>query len=178
MCCVQNHCNLAVSSTLPTADSLTSPNNHQEPPHIVAMSLQPPSLASRPKGGAAKTTKAVILVGGPSRGTRFRPLSMELPKVSRSPAWHYPKERVPKPKCTAGRWTFNVSEGGSRDAGRLDTWAYLSAALVAIPTVATLRSCSFRTVWAVDMANPPIAPLPRCRPPNHRALLPRHCKRP
>ncbi|KAK7183665.1 hypothetical protein DPSP01_009549 [Paraphaeosphaeria sporulosa] len=44
------------------------------------MSLQPPSLASRPKGGAAKTTKAVILVGGPSRGTRFRPLSMELPK--------------------------------------------------------------------------------------------------
>ncbi|KAF2003735.1 nucleotide-diphospho-sugar transferase [Amniculicola lignicola CBS 123094] len=44
------------------------------------MSLQPPSLASRPKGGSAPTTKAVILVGGPSRGTRFRPLSMELPK--------------------------------------------------------------------------------------------------
>lgn len=51
------------------------------------MSLQPPSLASRPKGGAAKTTKAVILVGGPSRGTRFRPLSMELPKVSRLAPW-------------------------------------------------------------------------------------------
>ncbi|KAF2193387.1 nucleotide-diphospho-sugar transferase [Zopfia rhizophila CBS 207.26] len=34
----------------------------------------------RPKGGAAPSTKAVILVGGPSRGTRFRPLSMELPK--------------------------------------------------------------------------------------------------
>ncbi|KAF2494812.1 nucleotide-diphospho-sugar transferase [Lophium mytilinum] len=41
-------------------------------------SLQPPSL--RPKGGNAPSTKAVILVGGPSRGTRFRPLSMELPK--------------------------------------------------------------------------------------------------
>ena len=46
------------------------------------MSLQPPSLTSRPKGGSGQTTKAVILVGGPSRGTRFRPLSMELPKVS------------------------------------------------------------------------------------------------
>ncbi|KAF2116212.1 nucleotide-diphospho-sugar transferase [Lophiotrema nucula] len=44
------------------------------------MSLQPPSLAVRSKGGAAHSTKAVILVGGPSRGTRFRPLSMELPK--------------------------------------------------------------------------------------------------
>ncbi|KAF2642817.1 nucleotide-diphospho-sugar transferase [Massarina eburnea CBS 473.64] len=44
------------------------------------MSLQPPSLAVRSKGGSAPSTKAVILVGGPSRGTRFRPLSMELPK--------------------------------------------------------------------------------------------------
>ncbi|KAF2749834.1 nucleotide-diphospho-sugar transferase [Sporormia fimetaria CBS 119925] len=43
-------------------------------------SLQLPSLAVRSKGGAAPSTKAVILVGGPSRGTRFRPLSMELPK--------------------------------------------------------------------------------------------------
>jgi len=26
--------------------------------------------------------KAVIIVGGPSRGTRFRPLSLDVPKVS------------------------------------------------------------------------------------------------
>ncbi|KAF2276706.1 nucleotide-diphospho-sugar transferase [Westerdykella ornata] len=44
------------------------------------MSLQLPSLAVRPRGGVSHSTKAVILVGGPSRGTRFRPLSMELPK--------------------------------------------------------------------------------------------------
>ncbi|KAH9836443.1 putative mannose-1-phosphate guanyltransferase [Teratosphaeria destructans] len=30
--------------------------------------------------GRQQTTKAVILVGGPSRGTRFRPLSLDLPK--------------------------------------------------------------------------------------------------
>ncbi|KAF2203570.1 nucleotide-diphospho-sugar transferase [Delitschia confertaspora ATCC 74209] len=41
------------------------------------MSLNVPM---RSKGGSAPSTKAVILVGGPSRGTRFRPLSMELPK--------------------------------------------------------------------------------------------------
>ncbi|KHN95894.1 GDP-mannose pyrophosphorylase [Metarhizium album ARSEF 1941] len=41
------------------------------------MSLQVPST-HRPKG--LGTTKAVILVGGPSRGTRFRPLSLDLPK--------------------------------------------------------------------------------------------------
>ena len=40
-------------------------------------SLQVPT---RNKGGNAPTTKAVILVGGPSRGTRFRPLSLEQPK--------------------------------------------------------------------------------------------------
>ncbi|KAK4636097.1 putative mannose-1-phosphate guanyltransferase [Fulvia fulva] len=34
----------------------------------------------RGKSGAAPSTKAVILVGGPSRGTRFRPLSLDLPK--------------------------------------------------------------------------------------------------
>ncbi|KAF2152951.1 nucleotide-diphospho-sugar transferase [Myriangium duriaei CBS 260.36] len=39
-------------------------------------SLQVPS---RPKSGN-QTTKAVVLVGGPSRGTRFRPLSLEQPK--------------------------------------------------------------------------------------------------
>ncbi|KAA8626135.1 GCD1 Nucleoside-diphosphate-sugar pyrophosphorylase [Pyrenophora tritici-repentis] len=44
------------------------------------MSLQPPSLAVRSKSPSGGSTKAVILVGGPSRGTRFRPLSMELPK--------------------------------------------------------------------------------------------------
>ncbi|CAG9949395.1 unnamed protein product [Clonostachys rosea f. rosea IK726] len=45
------------------------------------MSLQVPH---RPKEGS---TKAVILVGGPSRGTRFRPLSLDVPKpLSRSPA--------------------------------------------------------------------------------------------
>uniref|UniRef100_A0A8H7TN19 Mannose-1-phosphate guanyltransferase n=1 Tax=Bionectria ochroleuca TaxID=29856 RepID=A0A8H7TN19_BIOOC len=38
------------------------------------MSLQVPH---RPKEGS---TKAVILVGGPSRGTRFRPLSLDVPK--------------------------------------------------------------------------------------------------
>ncbi|KAJ9667411.1 hypothetical protein H2201_002612 [Coniosporium apollinis] len=41
------------------------------------MSLQVPF---RNKGGQAQTTKAVILVGGPSRGTRFRPLSLDVPK--------------------------------------------------------------------------------------------------
>ncbi|ERF69476.1 hypothetical protein EPUS_07291 [Endocarpon pusillum Z07020] len=30
--------------------------------------------------GSAASTKAVILVGGPSRGTRFRPLSLDVPK--------------------------------------------------------------------------------------------------
>jgi mannose-1-phosphate guanylyltransferase len=46
------------------------------------MSLHPPSLAVRSKSPSRSSgsTKAVILVGGPSRGTRFRPLSMELPK--------------------------------------------------------------------------------------------------
>ncbi|PHH84570.1 hypothetical protein CDD83_1722 [Cordyceps sp. RAO-2017] len=41
------------------------------------MSLQLP-LTHRPKDQGA--TKAVILVGGPSRGTRFRPLSLDVPK--------------------------------------------------------------------------------------------------
>ncbi|KAK2590440.1 hypothetical protein QQS21_011887 [Conoideocrella luteorostrata] len=41
------------------------------------MSLQVP-LSHRSKTQGA--TKAVILVGGPSRGTRFRPLSLDLPK--------------------------------------------------------------------------------------------------
>ena len=36
----------------------------------------------RGKAGASQTTKAVILAGGPSRGTRFRPLSLDLPKVN------------------------------------------------------------------------------------------------
>ncbi|KAK5166944.1 uncharacterized protein LTR77_007673 [Saxophila tyrrhenica] len=40
-------------------------------------SLQVPM---RGKSGKSPTTKAVILVGGPSRGTRFRPLSLDLPK--------------------------------------------------------------------------------------------------
>ncbi|KAK3110991.1 hypothetical protein LTR53_014180 [Teratosphaeriaceae sp. CCFEE 6253] len=40
-------------------------------------SLQVPT---RGKSGASLSTKAVILVGGPSRGTRFRPLSLDLPK--------------------------------------------------------------------------------------------------
>ncbi|KAL9082489.1 MAG: hypothetical protein Q9159_006375 [Coniocarpon cinnabarinum] len=33
------------------------------------------------QAGAPRTTKAVILVGGPSRGTRFRPLSLDVPKA-------------------------------------------------------------------------------------------------
>ncbi|KFG82803.1 GDP-mannose pyrophosphorylase [Metarhizium anisopliae] len=41
------------------------------------MSLQIP-LTHRSKDQG--TTKAIILVGGPSRGTRFRPLSLDLPK--------------------------------------------------------------------------------------------------
>ncbi|KAF2760378.1 nucleotide-diphospho-sugar transferase [Pseudovirgaria hyperparasitica] len=36
------------------------------------------NIPHRGKGG--KSTKAVILVGGPSRGTRFRPLSLDVPK--------------------------------------------------------------------------------------------------
>ena len=40
-------------------------------------SLQVPQ---RTKGAGTPTTKAVVLVGGPSRGTRFRPLSLEQPK--------------------------------------------------------------------------------------------------
>ena len=32
----------------------------------------------------SSNTKAVILVGGPSRGTRFRPLSLDTPKVQQS----------------------------------------------------------------------------------------------
>ncbi|KXS97112.1 hypothetical protein AC579_1320 [Pseudocercospora musae] len=43
----------------------------------MASSLQVPV---RGKAGNAPVTKAVILVGGPSRGTRFRPLSLDLPK--------------------------------------------------------------------------------------------------
>ncbi|KAK7911569.1 Proteasome subunit alpha type-2 [Apiospora marii] len=42
------------------------------------MSLQVPMREKA--GGAGKDTKAVILVGGPSRGTRFRPLSLDVPK--------------------------------------------------------------------------------------------------
>lgn len=38
-------------------------------------------IPMRGKSGGTPTTKAVILVGGPSRGTRFRPLSLDLPKV-------------------------------------------------------------------------------------------------
>ncbi|KAH7367451.1 mannose-1-phosphate guanyltransferase [Plectosphaerella cucumerina] len=41
------------------------------------MSLQVPF---RGKSAQEATTKAVILVGGPSRGTRFRPLSLDVPK--------------------------------------------------------------------------------------------------
>ncbi|KAI5290868.1 Proteasome subunit alpha type-2 [Ascosphaera atra] len=41
--------------------------------------LAVPGLRDR---NAVPSTKAVILVGGPSRGTRFRPLSLDVPKVS------------------------------------------------------------------------------------------------
>ncbi|KAG9821299.1 hypothetical protein KCU98_g16912, partial [Aureobasidium melanogenum] len=41
-------------------------------------SLQLPSR-SRSRN-PVPSTKAVILVGGPSRGTRFRPLSLDVPK--------------------------------------------------------------------------------------------------
>ncbi|KAF2097761.1 GDP-mannose pyrophosphorylase A [Rhizodiscina lignyota] len=42
------------------------------------MSLQVPMRGKA--NGATPSTKAVILVGGPSRGTRFRPLSLDVPK--------------------------------------------------------------------------------------------------
>ncbi|KAF7525453.1 hypothetical protein G7054_g11094 [Neopestalotiopsis clavispora] len=42
------------------------------------MSLQIPHREKT--NGTGKDTKAVILVGGPSRGTRFRPLSLDVPK--------------------------------------------------------------------------------------------------
>ncbi|EPE25738.1 Nucleotide-diphospho-sugar transferase [Glarea lozoyensis ATCC 20868] len=42
------------------------------------MSLQIPHREKA--NGSQAATKAVILVGGPSRGTRFRPLSLDLPK--------------------------------------------------------------------------------------------------
>ncbi|KAI0175391.1 nucleotide-diphospho-sugar transferase [Pestalotiopsis sp. NC0098] len=42
------------------------------------MSLQIPHREKA--NGSGKDTKAVILVGGPSRGTRFRPLSLDVPK--------------------------------------------------------------------------------------------------
>ncbi|KAI9696905.1 MAG: Proteasome subunit alpha type-2 [Bogoriella megaspora] len=38
------------------------------------------NIPSRQKSGGAQSTKAVILVGGPARGTRFRPLSLDVPK--------------------------------------------------------------------------------------------------
>ncbi|QIX01544.1 hypothetical protein AMS68_007061 [Peltaster fructicola] len=41
-------------------------------------SLQLPTRGGR--GNSTPVTKAVILVGGPSRGTRFRPLSLDVPK--------------------------------------------------------------------------------------------------
>lgn len=59
--------------------STLAPADEQLPTQVNTMaSLQIPS---RGKSGGTKSTKAVILVGGPSRGTRFRPLSLDLPKV-------------------------------------------------------------------------------------------------
>ncbi|KFY74271.1 hypothetical protein V501_03272 [Pseudogymnoascus sp. VKM F-4519 (FW-2642)] len=43
------------------------------------MSLQVPHREKQ-NGAGGHNTKAVILVGGPSRGTRFRPLSLDVPK--------------------------------------------------------------------------------------------------
>lgn len=37
-------------------------------------------MSTMPSSSSAGETKAVILVGGPSRGTRFRPLSLTAPK--------------------------------------------------------------------------------------------------
>ncbi|KAL1898479.1 hypothetical protein Sste5346_003382 [Sporothrix stenoceras] len=42
--------------------------------------LQIPHREKQSNGVTAPTTKAVILVGGSSRGTRFRPLSLDVPK--------------------------------------------------------------------------------------------------
>ncbi|TDZ16568.1 putative mannose-1-phosphate guanyltransferase [Colletotrichum sidae] len=68
------------------------------------MSLQVPYRSKASQEGA---TKAVILVGGPSRGTRFRPLSLDVPKplfeVAGHPIiWHCLTaiERVPGKEIT------------------------------------------------------------------------------
>jgi mannose-1-phosphate guanylyltransferase len=68
------------------------------------MSLQVP-MAHRTKDN--NSTKAVILVGGPSRGTRFRPLSLDVPKplfeVAGHPIiWHCLSsiDRVPNKQIT------------------------------------------------------------------------------
>uniref|UniRef100_L2GK47 Mannose-1-phosphate guanyltransferase n=1 Tax=Colletotrichum fructicola (strain Nara gc5) TaxID=1213859 RepID=L2GK47_COLFN len=68
------------------------------------MSLQVPYRGKASQEGA---TKAVILVGGPSRGTRFRPLSLDVPKplfeVAGHPIiWHCLTaiERVPGKEIT------------------------------------------------------------------------------
>jgi mannose-1-phosphate guanylyltransferase len=50
------------------------------------MSLQVPVREKNTNGGSGPVTKAVILVGGSSRGTRFRPLSLDVPKVRGLPS--------------------------------------------------------------------------------------------
>ncbi|KAK4940971.1 hypothetical protein LTR10_019015 [Elasticomyces elasticus] len=66
--------------------------------------LKVPSRSNRATGSNA-VTKAVILVGGPSRGTRFRPLSLDVPKplfevAGHSIIWHCLKavSKVPELK--------------------------------------------------------------------------------
>lgn len=43
--------------------------------HLVSRFLQPSTKL------AMGDSKAILIVGGPSRGTRFRPLSLDVPKV-------------------------------------------------------------------------------------------------
>lgn len=75
-----------------------------------------------------------------------------------------------------GLSTFTAVEDPG-DAGRLDTRVCSSIVPITISTKATARPFVQHHL-AVGMTNSPTAPLPRCRPPNYRALLPRHCQRP
>lgn len=76
---------------------------------------------------AASSTKAVILVGGPSRGTRFRPLSLDVPKplfdVAGHPIiWHclaaIAKVPAIKEVCMVGYYDESVFRDFIKDSGK------------------------------------------------------------
>ncbi|KAJ9144121.1 GDP-mannose pyrophosphorylase a [Pleurostoma richardsiae] len=89
------------------------------------MSLQIPHREKQANGASHGATKAVILVGGPSRGTRFRPLSLDVPKplfpVAGHPIiWHCLTaiEKVPSihEVCMIGYYDESVFRDFIRDA--------------------------------------------------------------